>query len=96
MQRKLFWDDLGKRTKGMGDRRRTLNPESLLSTEIPLPLLDEQRSIVKHIEAISQRTSKALSLQEEIDQSLEVFVGSYHEKYSEERLVKLSICPKIS
>ena len=90
MQRKLFWDDLGKRTKGMGDRRRTLNPDSLLSTEIPLPLLDEQRSIVEHIEAISQRTSKALSLQEEIDQSLEAFVGSYHEKYSEEKAVKLS------
>ncbi len=35
MQQKMFWEDLGSRTKGMGDRRRTLNPEALFSAKSP-------------------------------------------------------------
>jgi type I restriction enzyme S subunit len=30
----------------MGDRRRTLNPDSLLRSTIPLPALEEQQRIV--------------------------------------------------
>src|SRR5262245_10446574 len=29
MRRRAFWDELGSRASGMGDRRRTLNPEAL-------------------------------------------------------------------
>jgi len=76
MQRKLFWDDLGKRTKGMGDRRRTLNPESLLVTEIPLPPLDEQCRIVAHIESLAARVNEAQRLREEASEEADKLHGS--------------------
>lgn len=57
-----FWDDLATRTRGMGDRRRTLNPEALLSCKIPLPPLDQQRRIVSRIEAFSCKVRQITKL----------------------------------
>jgi type I restriction enzyme, S subunit len=62
IRQKTVWGDLGSRTKGMGDRRRTLNPEALLSTHIPLPPLDEQRRIVARIEELAERVEEAQAL----------------------------------
>ena len=50
MRRPAFWKELGSRASGMGDRRRTLNPDALFASEIPLPSLAEQRRIVARIE----------------------------------------------
>lgn len=41
MRQPSFWEELGSRTTGMGDRRRTLNPRALFACEIPLPPLEE-------------------------------------------------------
>jgi len=57
-----FWQDLATRTRGMGDRRRTLNPEALLSCKIPLPPLDEQRRIVARIEKLAVKVEEARHL----------------------------------
>jgi len=76
MRQKRFWDDLGKRTKGMGDRRRTLNPEALLSMEIPLPPLMEQRRIVERIEALARRVAEAQSLRREASEEANYLVHS--------------------
>jgi type I restriction enzyme M protein len=48
----VAWHELAKRTSGMGNRRRRLQPEHFLSHEIPLPELSEQRRIVSDIEAV--------------------------------------------
>jgi type I restriction enzyme S subunit len=50
MNRPTFWEDLGSRASGMGDRRRTLTPGALFKCEIPLPSLAEQRRVVARIE----------------------------------------------
>jgi len=57
-----FWKDLGSRTKGMGDRRRTLNPEALFATQIPLPPLSEQQRIVTRIDELSVKIDEARGL----------------------------------
>lgn len=66
-----FWDDLATRTRGMGDRRRTLNPEALLVSNIPLPPLDEQRRIVSRIEELAKKAAEATRLQKEITNQMD-------------------------
>jgi type I restriction enzyme S subunit len=62
MRRPAFWDDLGSRASGMGDRRRTLNPEALFACEIPLPPISEQRRIIARIEEVAARIEVARTL----------------------------------
>lgn len=63
MRRPAFWDDLGSRASGMGDRRRTLNPEALFACDVPLPPLVEQRRIVARIEELAAKIAQARELQ---------------------------------
>ncbi len=77
MRRKSFWEDLGSRTKGMGDRRQNvLNPEALFTTEIPLPPLTEQRRIVAHIELLAARVHEAQRLREDATQETKSIIAS--------------------
>ena len=46
------WRALAKKTSGMGNRRRRLQPEQLLAHEVPLPALTEQRRIISEMEAL--------------------------------------------
>ena len=72
IRRPAFWEELGTRTKGMGDRRRTLNPEALLSSVIPLPPLPEQRRIVARIEELSAKIDEACHLRQQIREQCEM------------------------
>jgi type I restriction enzyme, S subunit len=65
MRRPAFWEDLGSRASGMGDRRRTLNPDALFASQIPLPPLDEQRRIVTRIEELAAKIAEARSLRDQ-------------------------------
>ncbi len=56
MRQPGFWHDLGSRAKGMGDRRRTLNPEALLESEAPLPPLAKQQALAAHLDALAEKT----------------------------------------
>ncbi len=56
MQRPSFWQDLGSRAKGMGDRRRTLTPDALFQSTTPLPPLTEQQAIVARLDALADKT----------------------------------------
>lgn len=59
MRRPSFWSDLGTRASGMGDRRRTLNPDAFFACQIPLPPLDEQRRLVARIEELAAKVEEA-------------------------------------
>lgn len=62
MRQPSFWKDLGSRTKGMGDRRRTLNPDAFFATKIPLPPLTVQQRIVAGIEKLAVKIEEARGL----------------------------------
>ena len=70
VRRPEFWTELGSRTGGMGDRRRTLNPKALLASEIPLPPLEEQRRIVARIEELTGGIEEARELRRQADKEL--------------------------
>lgn len=76
MRRPSFWEDLGSRASGMGDRRRTLNPDALFACEIPLPPLAEQRRIVARIEALAAKIAEARSLRQQAAEEAEAIVLS--------------------
>lgn len=67
-RRPTLWDELGLRASGMGDRRRTLNPEALLAIEVALPPVEQQRRIVARIEAIASKVEEASQLQGESEE----------------------------
>ncbi len=46
------------RAKGLGDRRRTLKPESLFQSVVPLPPLAEQQDIVARLDALADKTKQ--------------------------------------
>jgi type I restriction enzyme S subunit len=66
MRRPVFWEDLGSRTSGMGDRRRTLTPEALFASIIPLPPLSEQQKIVVRIEKLATKLDEAVCLHQQV------------------------------
>jgi type I restriction enzyme S subunit len=80
MQQKAFWDDLGSRTSGMGDRRRTLTPDALFACEIPLPPLAEQQQIVARIAELATRIQKTSNLYKEVESDLGyILMSAYHQ-----------------
>ena len=76
MRRPVFWEELGTRTSGMGDRRRTLNPEALFACEIPLPPLAEQQRIVAQIEEIDAKIQEARALRRQVAEEVEALCRS--------------------
>lgn len=79
MLRPTFWEDLGSRASGMGDRRRTLNPDALFACEIPLPPLSEQQRIVERIEGLADQIREAQGLRQEIfDDAENLLVSMAH------------------
>lgn len=76
MRQPSFWKDLGSRTKGMGDRRRTLNPDALFATKIPLPPLVEQQRIVARIEDLAVKVEAARGLRRQVVEETEALCRS--------------------
>jgi type I restriction enzyme, S subunit len=60
-QRKV-WEQLRRKSRGIGARRETISAEKFLTLQIPLPPLDEQRRIVAHIDALAGRIAEARGL----------------------------------
>lgn len=90
MQCPRFWEDLGSRAKGMGDRRKTLNPEALFQSQIPLPSLSEQRAIVARLDALNNKTTELNAHLDAIKADADVLVLSLHHKFANGRMVALS------
>jgi type I restriction enzyme S subunit len=90
MKQPRFWDDLGSRTKGMGDRRRTLNPEAFFACQIPQPSLDEQQAIVTRLDAVEEKVRQVETNLNEIEADAAALVISLHHKMANDRIVRLS------
>ena len=71
-----IWDELKGKAKGMGDRRRTLNPDALLMCSIQLPTIDEQRHIVARIESLSSKIDEARQLRQAIQNDAQAMLHS--------------------
>lgn len=88
MRRPSFWSDLGTRASGMGDRRRTLNPDAFFACQIPLPPLDEQRRIVARIDELATKVEDARGLSrqnlEELPLLADAFLRARFEQLSKD------------
>jgi type I restriction enzyme S subunit len=71
LRRPILWADLSTRATGMGDRRRTLNPDALFACEIPLPPMAEQRRIVARIEELVAHIHEARDLRQQEEQEIQ-------------------------
>jgi type I restriction enzyme S subunit len=76
MKRPAFWEDLGSRASGMGDRRRTLTPDALFRCKIPLPPLAEQRQVVARIEELAAQIHEARTLRHQAAEEAEAMLLS--------------------
>lgn len=74
-----LWEELKSKSKGMGDRRRTINSEALMSCQIPLPALDEQQRIVIRIRDMLDKAEEAQRLTTEILSDLSSLAWSIHD-----------------
>jgi type I restriction enzyme, S subunit len=81
------WENVARLSTGMGDRRRRIQPEQLLTHRLPLPPLPEQWRIVARIEELAGKISEAKQLQRKVDEQLVDFVSSLHNQLSENREV---------
>ena len=77
MKRPSFWEDLGSRASGMGDRRRTLTPDALFKCEIPLPPLAEQRRVVARIEELAAQIHEARTIRQQAAKETEALLGNH-------------------
>jgi type I restriction enzyme S subunit len=71
-----FWCLLLVESKGVGARRDRVHPDRLLTVEVPMPSLPEQRRIVDHVGRIAARVQRAAALQDSIGQAQAAMTGS--------------------
>jgi restriction endonuclease S subunit len=70
------WDELRRKSRGIGARRESISAEQFLTLEIPLPPLTEQHRIVAHIESLAARVNEAKRLREEADKEAKSLLNS--------------------
>ncbi len=70
------WQEVGRQSTGTNVRRQSLHPEKFEAAQLLLPPLNEQRSIVARIEAISGRIEEAKRLRGEAAVEAEAILSS--------------------
>lgn len=83
LKRRKVWESLFERGKGMGSRRRTLKPESLLGLEIPLPPLSEQRRIAERLQGLQGKIEEVRRLRGEQEREMKNLLYSQYLKVIE-------------
>ena len=71
-----LWQALRSKGKGMGVRRITVSPAALLSSEIVLPSLTEQRRLANKLDAVAARTDHFSQHLDGIDADLSRFLSA--------------------
>jgi type I restriction enzyme S subunit len=89
IRRRSFWHALSEKASGMGDRRRTLNPDALLGCQIPLPPLWQQRQLVANFNLMEHRISVIRELRVKVEDQMNNLVASANIGYSEGRTIQL-------
>src|SRR5947208_12208708 len=82
MRRPAFWEELGSRASGMGDRRRTLTPDALFKCAIPLPPLAQQRHLVARIEELAAQIHEARTLRHQAAEETKALFSSAQSELS--------------
>jgi len=67
LRQSTVWDELRSKARGMGARRDTVSPSKFLALRVPLPPLDDQRSIANRLNAIQVNLQSRLSLLTEVE-----------------------------
>ncbi|MEM9518963.1 MAG: hypothetical protein AAGA37_06575 [Actinomycetota bacterium] len=57
-----FWQLLADSSKGVGARRERLSPGDFLAKKIPLPDIDEQRRVARHLDGVAERLRSVSAL----------------------------------
>jgi type I restriction enzyme S subunit len=70
------WNELKGKSKGMGDRRRTLNPNALLSCSISMPDLEIQDTISSKIDSLNSNIKKITLLREVVEKNTKALLIS--------------------
>jgi type I restriction enzyme S subunit len=81
-----FWTQLAAKAVGMGVRRKTLNPEALLSCKLPIPPVDEQRRVVAKLDAAAERIACATTAQSANAEDFDRLLISMHETAAKGRV----------
>jgi type I restriction enzyme S subunit len=78
-----IWATLKAGAAGMGDRRRTLRPQQVLSLEMPLPPLEVQRCIVAQLDGIAQRIEAVRAIAERISDEITALIVSSNASWAD-------------
>jgi len=88
-KREAVWVQLQGKAKGMGARRESVSPAQFLSLNIPLPSIDEQRTIVARLDQLANKVRQIDQHLDAIDAVAEALLISLHHKFAAGRLVRL-------
>lgn len=83
-----FWEACEAPSRGTSGRQR-INPEKYLDIEIPLPMIDDQRRIVKRVASILDRSAEIRRLHEQIEASIADLVLNLHMQEAEKQHILL-------
>lgn len=74
--REQFWRSLG--SSGLGQRRKRVQPENLLASDIPLPPIEVQREVVRKVQAVRAVMDEIKRQQNDLDALLHALVSETH------------------
>ena len=80
----------------MGDRRRTLNPDSHFASYTPLPPIDEQKSIVARLDQLAGKIRQLKEHLDALENDAEALLRSYIFSQSETGLTKRKMSELVS
>ncbi|MCC7284459.1 MAG: hypothetical protein IT556_18920 [Acetobacteraceae bacterium] len=79
-----MWASLAEGSKGMGDRRKRVHPEQLLTFQAALPSLDMQRRIVARLDAVEARIAQRQCAVDALDKELAALLAAAFRRITED------------
>jgi type I restriction enzyme S subunit len=76
------WEAMSGGSTGTNARRRRLHPNDLLKCSVLAPSLDEQRSIVAHVDAVQSAVRESQKIRKDVENELDALLMSAHRNIS--------------